>query len=74
MSMIAIGRMIGAGLFVGSGIVINATDPAAIISFMIVGMLMVLVMRMLGEMAVAQPTVGGFYEYIGWLSETWLAF
>ncbi len=33
------------------------------ISFALTGMLVVLVMRMLGEMAVAYPAVGGFYEY-----------
>lgn len=63
MSMIALGGVIGAGLFVGSGVVMNATGPAAIISFVITGVLVVLVMRMLGEMAVAYPAVGGFYEY-----------
>ena len=63
MRMIALGGVIGAGLFVGSGVVIQDTGPAAILSFALTGMLVVLVMRMLGEMAVAQPTVGGFYEY-----------
>ena len=61
--MIAFGGVIGAGLFVGSGVVIKATGPAAVVSFAITGLLIVLVMRMLGEMAVAQPAVGSFYEY-----------
>jgi GABA permease len=63
MTMIALGGVIGAGLFVGSGVVIKATGPAAILSFLITGLLVVLVMRMLGEMAVALPTGGSFYEY-----------
>ncbi|HVB17698.1 MAG TPA: amino acid permease [Stellaceae bacterium] len=63
MSMIALGGVIGAGLFVGSGVVIKAAGPAAVLSFMITGLLVVLVMRMLGEMAVALPAVGSFYEY-----------
>jgi len=63
MSMIALGGVIGAGLFVGSGVVIQATGPAAVVSFLITGLLVVLVMRMLGEMAVALPAVGSFYEY-----------
>ena len=63
MTMIALGGVIGAGLFVGSGVVIKATGPAAVVSFAITGLLVVLVMRMLGEMAVALPTVGSFYEY-----------
>src|SRR5258706_5893281 len=63
MMMIALGGVIGAGLFVGSGVVIKAAGPAAVLSFVITGLLVVLVMRMLGEMAVALPAVGSFYEY-----------
>ena len=63
MQMIAFGGAIGAGLFVGSGVVIRATGPAALLSFALTGTLVVLVMRMLGEMATAYPGVGGFYEY-----------
>jgi GABA permease len=63
MTMIALGGVIGAGLFVGSGVVIRAAGPAAVLSFVITGLLVVLVMRMLGEMAVALPAVGSFYEY-----------
>src|SRR5476649_314565 len=63
MTMIALGGVIGAGLFVGSGVVIKATGPAAVVSFVITGLLVVLVIRMLGEMAVAMPAVGSFYEY-----------
>lgn len=63
MQMIALGGVIGAGLFVGSGVVVQATGPAAVLSFALTGTLVVLVMRMLGEMAAAYPAVGGFYEY-----------
>jgi GABA permease len=63
MTMIALGGVIGAGLFVGSGVVIKAAGPAATVAFVITGLLIVLVMRMLGEMAVALPAVGSFYEY-----------
>ena len=60
MRMIALGGVIGAGLFVGSGVVVQATGPAAVFSFARTGLLVVLVMRMLGEMAAAFPAVGGF--------------
>jgi GABA permease len=63
MTMIAFGGVIGAGLFVGSGVVIQSTGPAAVISFALTGFLVVLVMQMLGEMAAALPAVGSFYEY-----------
>src|SRR5450631_3114618 len=74
MTMIALGGVIGAGLFVGSGVVIKAAGPAAVFSFVITGLLVVLVMRMLGEMAVALPAVGSFYEYarLAWSHRPWL--
>jgi GABA permease len=63
MTMIALGGVIGAGLFVGSRVVIESAGPAAAVSFLITGGLVILVMRMLGEMAAALPATGSFYEY-----------
>jgi GABA permease len=64
LTMIALGGVIGAGLFVGSGAVIGQTGPAAVVSYILTGILIVLVMRMLGEMASANPTAGSFTELI----------
>ncbi|NPV91248.1 MAG: amino acid permease [Firmicutes bacterium] len=61
--MITIGGVIGAGLFVGSGAVIHSTGPGAIISYCLAGALVVLVMRMLAEMAVVSPSSGSFAVY-----------
>jgi GABA permease len=63
MQMIALGGVIGAGLFVGSGVVVKSAGPAAVVSFALTGTLVVLVLRMLSEMAVAYPAIGGLYEY-----------
>ncbi len=63
MTMIALGGVIGAGLFVGSGVVIRSAGPATSISFLLTGFLVVLVIRMLAEMATALPAAGSFYEY-----------
>jgi gamma-aminobutyrate permease len=63
MNLIALGGVIGAGLFVGSGVVIGDAGPAAVISFLIGGIITMLIMRMLAEMAVARPVVGSFYVY-----------
>lgn len=63
LTMIAIGGVIGAGLFVGSGVVINKAGPAAFLSYAITGVLIILVMRMLGEMATANPSTGSFADY-----------
>src|SRR4029450_440972 len=63
LTMIAIGGVIGAGLFVGSGAIIGEVGPAAFITYAITGILIVMVMRMLGEMAVANPSTGSFADY-----------
>ena len=72
--MISLGGVIGAGLFVGSGAVINTTGPAAVISYLLAGLLVVLVMRMLGEMAVANPSTGSFSDYSRMALGNWAGF
>ncbi|CCH76938.1 Amino acid permease-associated region [Nostocoides japonicum T1-X7] len=79
LTMIAMGGVIGAGLFVGSGVVIGETGPPAFISYALAGFLVIMVMRMLGEMAVANPSTGSFADYArnalgGWagFSVAWL--
>ena len=62
-SMIAIGGIIGAGLFVGSSTVINTVGPAAVLSYALAGAIIILVMRMLSEMAIAVPGVQTFPEF-----------
>lgn len=54
-SMITFGGIIGAGLFVGSSTAINTIGPAAVVSYALAGFLVLLVMRMISEMAMAQP-------------------
>ena len=61
--MIAIGGVIGAGLFVGSGVVMGGTGPGAFITYALSGVLIIMVMRMLAEMAVANPSTGSFADY-----------
>lgn len=63
MFMITIGGIIGAGLFVSSSAAIHAAGPAVVISYMITGTLLLMVMRMLGEMAVSHPEVRSFTEF-----------
>ncbi|CAL9414707.1 hypothetical protein SUDANB37_01743 [Streptomyces sp. enrichment culture] len=60
LSMIALGGVIGAGLFVGSGSAIAAAGPSIVIAYAISGLLVMLVMRMLGEMSAANPASGSF--------------
>ena len=63
LTMISIGGIIGAGLFVGSSTAIIAAGPAAFLSYAIAGFLILLVMRMLGEMATAMPHTRSLAEF-----------
>ncbi|MFJ8070077.1 amino acid permease [Peribacillus sp. NPDC096447] len=63
MSMIAIGGVIGAGLFVGSGAAIHKVGPGILVSYVVAGVLVFLIMKSLGEMATSNPSSGSFSEY-----------
>jgi GABA permease len=73
-AMITIGGIIGAGLFVGSSVAIKATGPAVIISYTLTGFVLLLVMRMLGEMAVEMPRVRSFTEFTRATLGNWAGF
>ncbi len=62
-TMISIGGIIGAGLFVGSSAAIAAAGPGILISYLLAGVVILFVMRMLSEMAAAYPSIGSFTEY-----------
>ncbi len=74
LNMIAIGGVIGAGLFVGSSVAIRATGPAVFLTYALCGALIVAVMRMLGEMAAANPVTGSFADYAGQALGGWAGF
>src|SRR5690242_1171472 len=74
LTMIAIGGVIGAGLFVGSGVVIGDTGPGAFITYALAGVLIIMVMRMLAEMAVANPSTGSFADYARTALGNWAGF
>ncbi|WP_432145181.1 amino acid permease [Streptomyces sp. bgisy084] len=60
LTMLGLGGVIGAGLFVGSGAGIAVAGPGIVLSYLIAGALATLVMRMLGEMSAAIPASGAF--------------
>ncbi|MFF1835688.1 amino acid permease [Streptomyces sp. NPDC058231] len=60
LSMIALGGVIGAGLFVGSGAGIASAGPSIVLAYAVSGLLVMFVMRMLGEMSAANPASGSF--------------
>ncbi len=62
--MITIGGIIGAGLFVGSSAAIYAAGPAVVLSYLVAGLLVFLIARMLGELAVSQPQIRAFTDFV----------
>jgi GABA permease len=74
LNMIAIGGVIGAGLFVGSGVIIGEIGPGAFITYAVCGVFVFLVMRMLGEMATANPSTGSFADYARQALGGWAGF
>ena len=63
-TLISLGGVIGAGLFVGSSVAIAAAGPAIVLSYLLAGALLLLIMRMLGEMALARPDVHAFTDFV----------
>lgn len=64
-SMIAFGGTIGAGIFVGSGQTIASIGPAVVVSYLVVGVVAVVVMRLLAALSQREPDSGAFAVYAG---------
>lgn len=63
MQMIALGGTIGVGLFMGANTTIKWTGPSVLIAYGIVGLLLYLIMRALGEMLYVDPDTGSFAKF-----------
>lgn len=63
LQMIALGGAIGTGLFYGSASTIALAGPAVMLAYLIGGLVIFFIMRMLGEMAVDEPVSGSFSYY-----------
>ena len=73
-TMISLGGVVGAGLFIGAGAAIHYGGPGVFLVYAACGLLVVLNMRILGEMAVAQPQRGSFATYVGNALGPWAGF
>ena len=74
LAMMAIGGAIGTGLFLGSALAVRTAGPGVIITYLIGAAIAVLLMRALGEMAVAHPTAGSFGVYAELYLNKWAGF
>jgi L-asparagine transporter-like permease len=73
-TMISFGGVIGAGLFVGSSGAIAKAGPGVLLTYATCGLLIFLIMRMLGELAVVQPGQGSFVQYSALALGRWAGF
>jgi len=63
-TMIGVGAMIGAGIFVLTGIAVGNSGPAAVIAFGLNGVVTLFTALSYAELASAIPEAGGGYSYI----------
>ncbi len=63
LTLMGLGMAVGAGLFLGVGEGIRAAGPAILVAYFIAGLIVIAVMRMLGEMAATRPSSGSFATY-----------
>ena len=63
LQMIALGTAVGTGLFYGSTATIALAGPAVSLSYLVGGIIIFLIVRMLGEMSVEEPVSGSFSYY-----------
>ena len=63
LTMLSIGGVIGAGFFLGAGQAIALTGPSVLLAYLCGGVITLLVMVLLAEMAVAMPVAGSFSSY-----------
>lgn len=72
--LIAIGGAIGVGLFLGSAAAIQTAGPGLILSYAIGGIVIYLMMRALGELAIYKPIAGSFATYASEYIGPWAGF
>lgn len=63
LKMMGLGSVIGAGLFLGSGVGVQIAGPAVLLAYAVAGVLVMITMGALGEMASANPQSGAFAVY-----------
>lgn len=72
LQLISLGGVIGSGYFLGTGYVLEQAGPAAVLSYLLGGMIVLCVMLCLAELAVAEPIAGSFVTYARkFISPTW---
>ncbi|MFW0185292.1 amino acid permease [Rothia sp. CCM 9418] len=71
---IALGSAIGTGLFYGSASAISLAGPSVLLAYIVGGAAVFMVMRAMGQMALAHPVSGAFSEYATRYLGPWAGF
>ena len=72
LQLMSLGGVIGSGYFLGTGYVLEQAGPAAILSYLLGGVIVLCVMLCLAELAVEKPVSGSFVTYAREnISPTW---
>ena len=72
--MIGLGGAIGTGLFAGSALAIGYAGPAVLVSYAIAGLIALVMVLSLSEMAVMHPAAGSFGVYAELYINPWAGF
>lgn len=72
LQLISLGGIIGSGYFLGTGYILEKAGPAAILAYLLGGLIVFCVMLCLAELSVAKPISGSFVNYTNeFISPTW---
>jgi amino acid transporter, AAT family len=70
--LIALGGIISSAYFLGNGYVLSIAGPAAVLGYIVAGIVVYIVMICLGELTVHRPATGSFVDYAReYISPTW---
>jgi L-asparagine transporter-like permease len=72
--VMALGNIIGSGIFLGSGNVISLAGPAAVLSYALGGLIMILEVMFITEMSIVNPATGSFRVHASEIFGPWMGF
>lgn len=72
--VMALGNIIGSGIFLGSGSVIHLAGPAAVLAYLFGGIIMVLEVMFITEMSIVNPAPGSFRVHASEIFGSWMGF
>jgi L-asparagine transporter-like permease len=72
--IMALGNIIGSGIFLGSGSVISLAGPAAVLAYALGGFIMIMEVMFVTEMSIINPAPGSFRVHASEIFGPWIGF